>query len=126
MTSRVFIPQYPMHWRRNGHPPGRLVDLTPAQDYGEITVLLPGKPELVPAKVLPLLHEGLKTFDPKKDYIVPVGHPVLIMWTALVLGRYTNEAQFLDWDRHNQFYNVVPLTITEGIEKCLTPNQMTG
>lgn len=120
MTSRVFVPQFPMHWRRDGRPPAPKVDLTPAEAFGTLTVLLPGRPELVPAQVMPLLHAGLRSFDPKKDYVITVGHPVLIAWMGIVLGHYAQSVRFLDWDQDNRIYNVVPLTITEGVEKCLS------
>lgn len=123
MTSRVFVTQYPMHWRRDGRPPAPKVDLSPADDYGVLTILLPGRPELDPARVLPLLHAGLKTFDVKKDYMIAVGHPILMMWTGLVLGQYAKQPRFLDWNSDERIYNVVPLTITEETVKCLTSNK---
>lgn len=124
MTSRVFIPQYPMHWRSEGDTPRKSKDLLPAQDYGEIIVLLPGKPDLNPAYVMPLLHAGLSTFDAKKDYVLTIGHPVLIAWMGIVLAHYTRTARFLDWDRINKFYNIATLSITEGATKCPTPATM--
>jgi hypothetical protein len=115
MTSRVFIPQYPMHWRRDGRPPAPKVDLSPAEAYGLVTVLLPGRPELEPDKVMPLLHTGLRSFNSERDYFLCVGHPVLIAWAGVVLGHYTRHARFLDWDHTARTYTVVPLTITEGV-----------
>lgn len=124
MTSRVFIPQYPMHWRRDGRPPAPKVDLSPAEEFGLITVLLPGRPEADAARVLPLLHEGLRTFDPKKDYVIAIGHPVLIAWTGIVLGHYARSARFLDWDQDERRYNVIHLSITEGATPCRTQATM--
>ena len=119
MTSRVFIPMLPMHWRKDGRPPAPKVDLTPAEAYGALYVLLPGRPLPVPRVVLPMLHAGLATFDDDLDYIIAVGHPVLIAWTGLVLAHYTKRARFLDWDSEARAYHIVPLTISEGDTSCL-------
>ncbi len=117
--SRVFIPQYPMHWRRDGRAPAPKVDLSPAGDYGELITLLPGRPVPVASEVIPLLHAGLATFDAANDYVIAIGHPVLIAWTGMVLGHYTKTARVLDWDGEARAYQIVPLSITEGVNECL-------
>lgn len=115
MTARVFIAHQQIHLSS-----GRTkFNLAPAKEWGDLVTLLPPEVELKPDVVLPLLRQGLNTFNAERDYIIAIGHPILIAWTGFVLGHHTNRAKFLDWDRELGIYNVVPFSIIEGDQKCL-------
>lgn len=82
---RVFVVNEPLKLSRVGEW-GRAIDLRPAQSFGELVFLAPpGEPPLDPAAWLPRMRELLFTFTPD-DYLLPVGHPSLIVAAAAILG----------------------------------------
>lgn len=104
---RVFIPQLPMR-RNNVGTLIPMMDLTPAEKYGELVTLLPhGRAALDPETSLPLLREKLKNFRPD-DFILPIGAPVLTAWTAVIAAAAHSEPiKMLVWDDKYHRYDVV-------------------
>lgn len=104
--SRVFAVQQP---KRLNPRTGTLedhVDLSPAEEHGEVTVLLP--PGAGPFKdldnVVEDLRVGLEDFGPT-DYLLLVGNPVLIgLATALAADQTEGNLQFLQWSGARREY----------------------
>lgn len=85
--SRVFIVNEPLKTNHGTGEKGRAIDLRPAQLFGELVFLSPaGEPPLDPDGWLPRMRELLSTFKFGEDYLLPVGHPSLIVAAAAILG----------------------------------------
>lgn len=72
-------------------------DLSPAEKFGEFRFCL--SPNVSPFNtrvVLEELRENLQHITPD-DYLLPVGNPVLIGLTTLVVGEFVNTINFLQW-----------------------------
>lgn len=81
-------------------------DLTPAEHFGTVKVILPpGNLPRDPAVGLRQLVEGLKDFDPAEDLLLLAGDPVAIaMASSIVAQRCGGRLRLLKWDRMHQCY----------------------
>ena len=89
-----------------------LFNLTPAREYGQITVLLPsGSVMLHPIPMVRELEKRLKDFC-DDDYILPIGDPSAIAVASIVASK-NNRGKFkmLKWDRREAVYDVIEITI---------------
>ena len=89
----------------------RKMDLTPAKEFGELVFLIDWsslKNGLDSSQIYwdvrnELENEGLT----EDDYFLLIGHPIAMAITFRVATELSNRVQLLDWDRHNNQYNVV-------------------
>jgi hypothetical protein len=110
--GRVFIVQETLRRVFNGPEDRvgelqRVLDLTPAAIYGELTVIFDnGKAALTPEPSIRRLRQVLKSFGPD-DYLLPVGSPTLIGWaTAIAADSNRGQVKMLVWDRETREYVV--------------------
>lgn len=109
--SRVFIVNEPLR-RTDEGTYVRHMDTSSASEFGEVVYLLPpGFPPNDPEGSLPALREKLADFS-ADDYLVMIGHPMLISWTAALAARAAGgKLKILQWNRNLQRYMAVPATI---------------
>lgn len=81
---------------------GRTKNLKPAHRFGEVIHLVQAglQPDDL-SGVLPRMKELLKDFN-VADFIVPIGHPILIGWaTAIAAARTGGKVTLLHWENHD-------------------------
>lgn len=109
---KVYVVQRPAHRDRNTREwvEG---DLTPAEHYGEVVVLLP--PGNLPRDAsvgFSALTRGLKDFDAERDMLLLAGDPVAIaMASAMVSRKSGGRLRLLKWDRIHHCYLLSELTL---------------
>lgn len=104
MTARVFI----VHETLNKNA-GRTKNLKPAYKYGEVIHLVQAglQPDDL-SSVLPRMRQLLADFT-AEDYIVPIGHPILIGWaTAIAASKTGGKAKLLYWNNNTHAYDPMP------------------
>lgn len=81
------------------------MDLTPAAEYGELSILMPtSQSMLATVPTVRALKEKLRNFT-DDDYILPVGDPVLIATVAMVASEINGgRIKFLKWDKGMKQY----------------------
>lgn len=96
----VYVTQEPQ--ARGGRP---MMDLSPAQEYGEMVFLLPPGPvALSPAPMIRDLRRALEGFT-EDDYLLALGDPVAIgAATAVAAERTGGKVRMLRWDRRDHRY----------------------
>ena len=100
--SKVYVTQ---------HPGRRKIDLSQAEEFGELNFLMDNGKEHVlnPARTAWTLKNGLKEFS-GDDYLLALGDPTLIMQAAIIAARNTNgTVKCLWWDRETSRYMVTEL-----------------
>lgn len=119
--ARVFLPQEPV---RRSAATGKLVrnmDLSPAEKFGELIILLPGRPFPNPDIVIPALKAGLRDFT-AQDYILPVGHPLLIAWATIIATAICDgSVTMLDYDRETASYTPITANFLSGDTRWIPP-----
>lgn len=108
----VYVVQMPV---RRDPATGQMVpsvDLTPAQEYGEVATLLASGPvALLPAQMLATLRHGLRNFT-DDDYLLPTGDPTAIAAAAIVASQANmGRVRILKWDGRTRRYMAVPLFV---------------
>ena len=96
--SRVFVVQNQHHADHTGQLVPKF-DLSPAQEYGKIVLLLsPSARPFSPRHVIGALSEALATFG-DDDYLLLIGNPVLIgLAVAIASRRNCGRVRVLQWD----------------------------
>lgn len=124
MEPRVFIPQIAERFIADNPDevvaPGEkragrvkpLFDFAPAALHGQLTPILePRDNPMMIARITPRIREALESFDPERDYFIPVGDPAVIaICTGLILRR-TNRFKMLKWDRHMRMYATLEINV---------------
>lgn len=93
MASLVYVPQEPFtrspdgSWRRS-------MNLRPAEDFGELRFVLPGDRDVTglltdAEEIISELRDGLAGFDADRDYLLPLGNPLLIAVAGGVVAGLT-------------------------------------
>lgn len=84
--SRVFVPQEPTRLGEGGRLE-RTIDISPAGEFGRLVFAMPpGAPPTDPDASLPFLAKVFADFT-EQDYLLPVGPPQLIAWSAIYAAR---------------------------------------
>jgi hypothetical protein len=102
---KVFITQIPS--RREDGMWVPTVNISPAEKFGAIEVLLPAGTQFYAAKeTTRLIKQRLHDFDYQQgDYLLPLGNPVIMAVTAAIAARRSNGClNVLVWDRHSSQY----------------------
>lgn len=98
--TRVFVTQVPARLAEGVWTP--TVDLQPARDHGEIIILLPsGVGFATPDEPLAALRGKLADFNVKRDFLLPMGDPMLMVIAAALLAP---RFRLLRWDRRAHKY----------------------
>lgn len=102
--ARVIAIQQPVAQR------GRKVDFTAAAKFGRLEVLVSnGRHILTPDVFRDTLNESLRTFNPERDYIIPIGDYAAIFLVGMLLGQRFKYVRILRWVPDVQEYQ--PLTL---------------
>lgn len=106
--SRVFVVQNQHRWDRDRQRFLPKFDLTPAEEFGELTDLLsPTAAPFNPEPVLKELREKLADFG-DDDYLLLVGNPVLIGFaTAVAASANDGRVNLLQWSGKDRRYIAV-------------------
>lgn len=101
--STVFVTQIPSRMERGAWVP--TVDISPAKAFGNLRIIIPSGLNFASAEdAIVQLRGGLQTFNPEKDYLVPLGDPTVMVVAAAILGREHNSFRLLKWDRDARQY----------------------
>lgn len=105
---RVFVINEPLRRCPQTNTLQRTIDLTPAEEWGELIFLLPaGNGPTDPDPTIETLLHKLKDFQPT-DFLLPVGHPLYIGWAAAIAAQNTDGAlQMLVWEKSRSAYRPV-------------------
>lgn len=100
----VFVTQEVMVRESNGDL-RRKFDLTEAEKYGDVRVLVPHGQSLVSSvPVVRQLNEQLRDFT-SDDFLLPLGDPAIMAAAAAIASRNTNgRLNVLKWDRRAGTY----------------------
>ena len=107
----VFVTQ--LATKRDGSRRVPKFDLTPAQKYGEIEVLLSdtAAPWKMDENILPELHEKLEGYS-DADYIIPMGNLAIASAAVAVAAHYNNgRVNLLQW--HGRLGEYTPILIRD-------------
>jgi len=110
--GRVFVPQEPSRYDRATKLWIPIVNISPAEKYGEIVVMLP--PSVNRAHTAPLVHvikECMRDFT-ADDWVVALGDPSMIAVACCVAQRHTGGLlRLLKWDRIVRDYISVEINL---------------
>lgn len=108
----VFVTQEVMVRMPNGELQ-RKFDLTSAESYGPVRVLIPHGQSLVSTvPVVRQLNDQLRDFRPT-DFLLPIGDPAIMAAASAIAARNTNgRLNILKWDRRAGGYLAVPLDLS--------------
>lgn len=111
MNPRVFIPKVVL---RRDPDTGRHFeahDLTPAQQYGQLTPVLgfDDNPKYI-ARLTPKVQKGLADFT-HQDYLLAVGDPCLIGLCCGIILRSSPMLTMLKWERSLKMYVKVEIKL---------------
>ena len=84
-----------------------------AQKYGEITVMLPAKAQMIfsPGPLIFQIRDKLKNFT-TDDYLLLSGDPAIIGVTCSIVSDMTNgKYKLLKWDRQEKTYYPIEINI---------------
>lgn len=105
--SKVFITQVPSRRDRSTNVWVPTVDVSPAEEFGEVEVLLPsGAQFFAHNEVVRLIRERLNKLDyTPDDYILPLGNPIIMAVTCVIAARRGNNSlKILVWDKQTSRY----------------------
>lgn len=101
-NARVFVTQLP---HRRDPESNRLipaVNIDPASEYGEVTIILPARASIhtMGNEAYEKLDEVLEDYNFERgDAILALGDPALMALAFAIIGRYKNDFCVLCWDR---------------------------
>jgi len=114
MKNKVFVPQVPSRYDQgiSGWVP--TVNLDPANEFGEIEVLLPPEAgRMEPEELQRILSEKLLHVS-EEDWLLATGDPVLIgIAAALIATRLYGQLRILRWNKRRKSYD--PIEVHLGI-----------
>lgn len=107
----VFVVQEPVR-RGAAGVEERLMDLSPAAEFGELRFLLPRVQLPIGSdNWVPRIRSGLSSFN-DDDYLLPVGDMAAITAAAAVAAQHNNgRIKVLKWSRHARRYVVQQLEL---------------
>lgn len=88
----------------------RKIDISPAEEYGEITVLLPsGDANYQADATFKSLEKQLEQFNPAEDYVLLTGDPTAMFMAGSILAevcysRQVTHMNVLKWNRKTSRY----------------------
>lgn len=105
--SKVFVPQIPRRRDKTTDKFIPVVNVSPAEEYGEIVVLLPPTASFhATGDIVDLLRPQLKQYSYEDgDSVIAIGDPSILAVVLGILGREHGKFYLLKWDRLMQRYN---------------------
>ena len=91
------------------------IDISSAQEYGEIVTLLPsGRIETHGSHhIIDSLAKGLENFDEDKDYLVFIGDTTVMFLVGMILSQMgVIHPKVLKWEWKNKRYETLNLDVT--------------
>lgn len=87
-------------------------DFSKAHQFGTVRILSPTNVGSDYSRLFELIHETLKeAFDPERDYLIPIGSPILVGLTFVALFDLFDSVNVLMWDRLSKSYEVKKITV---------------
>jgi hypothetical protein len=110
ISSKVYVTQIPARLEQGRWAP--IVDISPAAAYGELKVMLPsGLNFHAPAPVIQQLKLELREFDGERDYLLPLGDPLIMAAAAALIARHSRSFRMLKWDRYSRKYHTYEIEL---------------
>jgi hypothetical protein len=102
----VYVTQIPVHKDKETKAIIPAINISPANEYGEIKTLFPSRMGIGNmTDIINQLKDKLYSYDASKgDTILPLGDPVLSAVTFSVLSLYNKEYAVLKWDKKLKKY----------------------
>ncbi|PHR58727.1 MAG: hypothetical protein COA47_09990 [Robiginitomaculum sp.] len=102
----VFIVQEPT--RQVAGVPRPSMDLSPAQEFGELEFMLPPGPVMFnPVPMKARLKASLSKFS-DDDYLMCIGDPTAMVWAGIYAAQANhNNVKMLKWNRSTRKYVIV-------------------
>jgi hypothetical protein len=106
MSSVVYVVHEPIRWNSRDRCMVPL-DLTPAKQYGQLKLVLPGGNRPPPlTQAMPQLKETMAEFT-DQDYLLLAGDMDLLVWAAALALRATGgRVKLLKFDNRTRLYEV--------------------
>jgi hypothetical protein len=106
----IYVTQVPANFDATSGRWAPRIDLAPLAEWGEHRVLIPPGVNFVSAEPLVgMMREGLASFEPERDYFLPLGDPTVMAVGMGVMGQMVRRFRMLKWDRYERVY--VPMWI---------------
>ena len=108
--SKVYLFQDIPVYRETGQTKYNIMG---AQKYGEITVMLPARAQMIfsPGPLIFQIREKLKSFS-SEDYLLLSGDPAIIGVTCSIVSDMNNgKYKLLKWDRQEKTYYPIEINI---------------
>ncbi len=88
----------------------------PAERWGEVKFLVASELSNVPnslhnAKMVTVIRERLREFDPEHDFVAPSGSPVITGIVFAVLRERTSRFNILKWNSRDGEYSVIRIDV---------------
>lgn len=100
----VFVTQIPARLEHGSWVP--IMDISPAGEYGELKIMLPsGMNFHAAAPAVQQLREQLRDFRGDRDYLLPLGDPLIMAAAAALIARREPMFRMLKWDRFTRTYH---------------------
>lgn len=108
--NKVFIPQVPSKYNSDARIWLPIVNIKPAEKYGEIVIMLPPEAKnLATAPMIDVIRERL-AMSTADDYLVAAGDPSMIAAAAAIMSRRAGGIlRLLKWDRDVRDYIVAEI-----------------
>lgn len=103
--SKVFAVQDPQRRNRVSNELERIMDISKASTYGEVSVLLEHRQvAFTPGPMIDILSQKLNLYC-DDDYIIPIGDPTAIAAAVLCAARANaGRVNLLKWDKESRSY----------------------
>jgi len=106
-NPRVFITQVPSRRDHNSNMWLPTVNISPAEEHGEVVQLLPpGAQFFAASETTRLIKQRLHELDYQQgDFLLPMGNPIIMAVASAVAARRSNGClKILVWDKHQSRY----------------------
>lgn len=109
-SSRVYVTQIPARLEGGNWVP--IMDISPAGEFGELKIMLPsGMNFHAAAPAVQQLREQLREFRGDKDYLLPLGDPLIMAAAAALIARREPMFRMLKWDRYTRLYHAYEVKV---------------
>ena len=103
----IYVTQVPANFDHVTQTWTPRIDLAPLREFGDHKVLLPPGHNFADARPLvPMMTRGLVEFDPRSDYLLALGDPLVMAVAMGIVSRRHPTYQLLKWDRFKHRYEV--------------------
>lgn len=98
-------------------------DFTSARVFGNLKYLIginravyPDNAETRVDEIIGIVRRRLSLFDPKRDFLLLAGHPIVVAISAIVVSDLHSIIPILHWDQQSQTYYPITLNVDIGTE----------